>query len=163
MEIIPFPWWRLSPSFVEMIRVIRGNYLPPPKKWFLSTLSMHRSKTICVIRAMSIKLFGFHFGDKVNNKMAENQKNDDFFTPEQGPSPQIYVPLSISSAQKESLMCLWLRSFVVSNNVFISFCFRVQSYGKKSTLTNPRILIIFAVSLGRRGRNETFSPVFLNF
>jgi len=31
-------------------------------------------KNICVIRAMSIKLFDFHFGDKVNKKMAENQE-----------------------------------------------------------------------------------------
>ena len=36
MEIIPFPSWRLSPSPVEMIRVTRGDYLPPSKECFLS-------------------------------------------------------------------------------------------------------------------------------
>ena len=51
-------------------------------------------KNICVIRAMSIKLFDFHFGDKVNKKMAENQEKRRLFYPEQGPSPQKYVPLS---------------------------------------------------------------------
>ena len=66
---------------MEIISVIRGDDPSDPWKLSPSTKGIipfnplyAQIKNHLFHRAVSMKLFDFHFGDKVNKKMAENQK-----------------------------------------------------------------------------------------